>query len=245
MTDIYYNSNNADKKDDIIYNIYIDESCHLEYDKYPIMCIGYIKIDKTKYFEFSNGIKQIKIKHHSPMEIKWSKVSYSRIELYKDLIDYFCDNEIEFRCVRIVNKDKINNEQFNQKDHDVFYYKAAFYLLRFNIENNHYNRVFMDIKDNYGKKRLNLLSSILNKVCNNKFIHFQHIRSHENQFIQLTDLFIGAIAYSYRNDINKTSKAKKEIISYMEDKFGFKLTQGTPPSELKFNIFDFHLRESI
>lgn len=245
MTDKYYSSNIIDKKDGIVNNIYIDESCHLEYDKYPVMSIGYIKIDKTKYFDLSNGIKQIKIKHHSPMEIKWNKVSSSRIELYKELIDFFFDNKMEFRCVRIVNKNIIDNEQFNQKDHDVFYYKAAFYLLRFNVEGNNYYRVFMDIKDSFGKKRLNVLSKILNKVCNNKFIHFQHIRSHENQFIQLTDLFIGAITYSYRNDINKTSKVKKEIISYIEDKSGYKLTQGTPSSELKFNIFDFHLRESI
>ena len=31
------------------YNIYIDETCHLEHDGIPVMCIGSIKLPKEKY----------------------------------------------------------------------------------------------------------------------------------------------------------------------------------------------------
>ena len=68
--------------------IYIDESCHLENDKLPLMCIGYTKLNAENYLIYKEEIKAIKRKHHSPKEIKWNKTSLSRLDLYKELIDY-------------------------------------------------------------------------------------------------------------------------------------------------------------
>ena len=31
------------------YTLYIDESCHLESDNFPVMCIGYTKIENSQY----------------------------------------------------------------------------------------------------------------------------------------------------------------------------------------------------
>lgn len=77
------------------------------------------------------------------------------------------------------------------------------------------------------------------------FVHFQHIRSHESQFIQLTDLFIGAIAYKSRSMDKEpnASPAKIEIINYLEAKSGYTLNEGTEPSEHKFNIFNHQPRK--
>ena len=38
------------------YNIYIDESCHLEHNKTNVMCIGYLKINASDY----NSLKEKK-----------------------------------------------------------------------------------------------------------------------------------------------------------------------------------------
>ena len=39
-----------------IYNLYCDESCHLENDKLPVMCIFYTKIDRDNYEDMKEYI---------------------------------------------------------------------------------------------------------------------------------------------------------------------------------------------
>ena len=225
------------------YNIYIDETCHLEYDKIPVMCIGYIMIDKDQQEQLSKQIKTIKLKHRSPTELKWNKLSISRLNLYKELVDLFFDSSMQFRVILIKNKDKIDNQTYNEDDQKVFYYKSAFYLLRNNIKANEERRVYFDINEKYSSHRLKKISTILEKVCGKgKFTHFQNIKSDESEFIQLADFFIGAVAYSNRNDIINSSKVKLQIIEYIEEKSRYSLKIGTPPWATKFNIFDFQLR---
>ena len=225
------------------FNIYIDETCHLEHDKFPVMCIGYIKVNRAQQQELSRKLKQIKFQYHTPTELKWNKLSPSRLPFYKALVDCFFESAMDFRAVLIKNKSLVDNHTYNENDHNIFYYKAAFYLLKNNISPNKTYRVYFDIKDSRGKKRLQKLSTILDRVCGKgRFSHFQDIRSHESEFIQLCDLFIGAIGYKARNDTQKTSIVKNDIVQYIEYKLGYHLDEGTPPWENKFNIFDFQLR---
>ncbi len=233
-----------------VFNLYVDESCHLEHDSYSAMTIGYTKILNNSYAEIKKEIKQIKLKHKSPTELKWNKLSYSRINLYKNLVDYFFESDIKFRCVLIKNKYNIDNDKFNLGDHNTFYYKVVYLLLYNRYVNNKDSdyRVFLDIKDTNGRVRLNTLEEVIkNKFSKSSpFIHFQNIRSHENELIQLTDLFIGAISYKARGlyNSNSSSKVKNEIIEYLEHKSGYLINEGTEPWEDKFNIFDFQISSS-
>lgn len=225
-----------------VIRIYIDESCHLENDKFPVMCVGALYAEEKVWKKLSDEIKQIKLKHHSPTELKWNKVSASRMALYKELIDFFFQqNELMFSALLIKHKESINNERYNNGDHNIFYYKTMFYLIR-DFQTSNIYKVYMDIKDNRGKARLDLLSRILCRVCGaGKYVHFQNIRSDESQFIQLADFFIGAIVYKQRGDIAKKSAAKNEIVEYIEYKSRYSITESTPPWEKKFKIWDFQL----
>lgn len=234
------------------YSIYIDESCHLENDKQPLMCIGYTKIASKNYTVYKEAIKSLKLKHKSPTEIKWNKLSYSRIKLYKDIIDFFFDNEIQFRAILVKNKNQLDHSKYNKDDPNSFYYTLVFLLLRNPwvnyIETPH--KVILDIKDTRGKERLNKLDTRLNIEYKDKynrdspFNFFQHIRSDENEFLQLTDFFIGAITYKSRklHEQEDASKVKTAIVNYLEDKSGYTIDDGTPPFEEKFNIFDFQIQ---
>ncbi len=225
-------------------NLYIDESCHLEHDGLPVMCIGYTKVEAVNYAKIKNDIKSIKLKHKSPTEIKWNKLSLSRIELYKELIDYFFNQPIKFRCILVKYKDKLNHKDFNQGDHNNFYYKLVYFLLNSatNPPNGNEYRVYLDIKDTRGKERLSKIRTVFeNKYHGNSpFVHFQHIHSDESELLQLTDLFIGAITYKSRKEDRKesASQVKIQFIKYLEAKSGYMLNQGTEPWEDKFNIFD-------
>lgn len=222
--------------------IYIDESCHLENDNFPVMCVGGLYVEEDDWKSISDRMKQIKLKHHSPTELKWNKVSSSRMPLYKDLIDFFFEQKkLKFSALLIKHKENINNERYNGGDHNIFYYKTMFYLIR-DFQSSDIYKVYMDIKDNRGKARLDILSRVLGRVCGpDKYTHFQNIRSEESLFIQLTDLFIGAIVYKQRGDIIKQSETKNAIIEYIEYKSGYSITESTPPWEKKFKIWDFQL----
>ncbi|GAB3018661.1 DUF3800 domain-containing protein [Cyclobacterium sediminis] len=225
-------------------NLYIDESCHLEHDGFPVMCIGYTKINAEGYDNLKEGIKSIKLKHNAPTEIKWNKLSKSRIKLYKEIIDFFFDSPIQFRCILVKYKGKLDHAAFNKGDHDSFYYKLVYFLLNSstNPPNGHDYKVYMDIKDTRGKERLAQIKTVFeNKYYGaSPFVHFQHIRSDESEFLQLTDLFIGAITYKSRKEHEKegASTVKNEVIDYLEEKSGYLLNEGTEPWEEKFNIFD-------
>ena len=224
---------------------YIDESCHLEHDHFPVMCIGYIKVPEEKAEELKQGIKAIKREYGILHEIKWNTVSNTHTEMYKKLVDYFFDSEMEFRCILVKYKDRLDNQSFNNGEHDNFYYKMIYYLLVNPYTNppgmNDY-RVFLDIKDTRGRTKLNKIQEVFSNKFHGEspFLTFQHIRSHESQFIQLADFFIGAVTYKARNlqSLVNGSQAKKELVSYIEMRSGYILDEGTEPGETKFNIFD-------
>lgn len=135
------------------FTFYIDESCHLEHDHFPVMCIGYIKVPKEQTEEMKQCIKTIKREYNILHEIKWNTISNTHIDMYKELIDYFFDSNMEFRCILVKYKDRLDNLSFNNGEHDNFYYKMIYYLLVNPYTNpptmNNY-RVFLDIKERKG-----------------------------------------------------------------------------------------------
>jgi Protein of unknown function (DUF3800) len=220
------------------YNIYLDESCHLESDGFPVMCIGHIKTNAQSYESIVKDLKALKLKHHTPTELKWNKLSASRIDFYKDLIDYFFNEEaLYFRAILVKYKDDLRHKDFNQGSHDNFYYKLIYFLLRSNHSDFNYH-VFLDIKDTRGRERLKKIKEVFNNYHHGEspFTSFQHLHSHDNILIELADFFIGAITYKARK-LN-TSSVKQEVIEYIEEKSGYHIDEGTEPWETKFNIFD-------
>lgn len=233
------------------YNFYIDESCHLEHDKSKVMCIGYMKVEESNIQSLKEGIKEIKARHGILHELKWNTISNTKLDMYKELIDFFFISPIDFRCLLVKYKDRLNHEAYNQGSHDNFYYKMVFYLLS-NVwinPNSEEYRVFLDIKDTKGRQKLNVIEEVFENKYHggSPFKNFQHTRSHEVQFIQLVDLFIGAITYKSRGlgDVENGSAAKKELVRYIEQKSGYTIDEGTEPWETKFNIFDHQPRKQV
>lgn len=227
------------------YDIFIDETCHLENDHLPIMCIGYIKVptDNEVYEELKSELKQVFIKHNQNSELKWQKFSKSRLDFYKVLVDYFFQAPLEFRCILVKYKDRLNHKDFNQGSHDNFYYKLIYYLLRVNNTADSKIRVFIDVKDTRGKEKLMKINEIFENEFKevSSFNYFQHLHSDHNIFFQLADFFIGAVAYKTRvssGNLKEPTEHKLAFINYLEEKSGFSLDEGTEPWETKFNIFD-------
>jgi hypothetical protein len=221
---------------DKTFNIYCDESCHLENDHKEFMFLGSISSAYNQVRLHTAQIKELKKKHHFYAEIKWSKVSRSKYHFYSDLIDYFFATDLKFRAVG-VEKSKINNQHFAQT-FDEFYYKMYYQLLNHKINSCYSYNVYLDIKDTLSACKVRKLREILNTKYG-VFHNVQNIRSHESILMQLSDFLMGAISYR-KNNKEKKNQAKVQLVERIIKKSGLNLDQ-TNYSE-KLNLFFIELK---
>lgn len=231
-----------------IYNIYCDESCHLENDGLPVMVLGAIWHPLSKRKEITKRLNEIKIKHglSQTFEVKWTKVSKSKIEFYLDLIDYFFDDDdLHFRALVVSDKTQLSHKSFNQ-DHDDWYYKMYFRTLSTILTPEEKFRIYLDIKDTRGGEKIKKLHEVL---CNNIYDFsrsivktVQLIRSEEIPQIQLADLLIGAVGYENRKKVHPreyilSNKGKSALVDRIKERSKYSLLKSTLLRESKFNIF--------
>lgn len=222
------------------YNVYCDESCHLEHDHQTIMVLGAIwcprHLAKRTFIE----LRKIKESHgFGNSEVKWNKISPRNQSMYEDLINYFFATEsLSFRCIVIKDKQRLDHDRFDQ-DHDTWYYKMYFLLLHGVLIPGNAYRVFLDIKDTRGGVKVRKLQEVL---CNSHYdfeqkmiSNIQIVRSQEVELVQLADILLGAA--SYKNRHLSTSKAKMELVRLVETKSGYSLVNSTLMREPKFNVF--------
>jgi hypothetical protein len=228
------------------YNVYCDESCHLENDGQKAMVLGAVWCPKGKRLEIAERIREIKQKHglERDFEIKWTKVSPSKLAFYQDIIDYFFDDDdLHFRGLVVPDKSVLDHER-HQQDHDDWYYKMYFTMLKtiFDPESRYY--VYVDIKDTLGHEKIEKLQDIL---CTNAYdfsrrmiADVKRVHSHEVEHLQIADLLIGALSYLHR-ELSGNS-AKEALIARIRQRSGYRLTFNTMIRELKFNLLIWNSR---
>lgn len=225
-----------------MYNIYCDESCHLEHDCIPILALGAIWCTDAEHTRFGHEIAKIKEKHNAKGELKWTKVSKSRVNFYLELANwFFSEPTLRFRALIVLNKNKLDHKSFNKDSHNNFYYKMYFSLLNKLLSPENKYNIYIDIKDTQSRLMNQKLKEVL---CNNVYDFtgemigkIQNIHSHESHLTQLTDFFLGALTYKHRH--LSTNVAKTAIIKLIENKIKYSLTKSTPLREEKFNLFLF------
>jgi hypothetical protein len=230
------------------FNIYCDESCHLENDRQKAMVLGAIWCPLEKTREIAVRLREIKQKHGLPpdFEVKWTKVSPAGKVFYLDLIDYFFDDDdLHFRALIVPDKALLRHDAFPGQDHDVWYYKMYFDMLKVIFQPEARYRIYLDIKDTRGGQKVEKLHRVL---CNDRYDfsrqvieRVQLVRSHEIEQLQLADLLIGAVAYLNRG--LQGNAGKLAIIDRMRRRSGYDLTRTTLLREEKMNIFRWHAAE--
>ena len=225
------------------YNVYGDESCHLEHDGKPIMVLGAIwaPLDTTR--QVATDLRSLKESYgHSPqMEIKWTKVSPGGIGLYRSVIDYFFENSaLKFRAILVAGKDRLRHEEFRQT-HNAFYYKLYYLVFDQFMSAQHSYRVYLDIKDTRSQSGVRELTRVLRSSRRDTtgavIDRLELVRSHQVEQLQLADLLIGAISFANRSE--GVSSAKADLVSHIEKRSGTSLKWGTSRSADKFNLFRF------
>ena len=229
------------------YNIYCDESCHLEHDQHKAMALGAVWCLSEKTREISARIREIKAKYGlSPtFEIKWVKVSPAQPRFYLEVLDYFFDDDdLHYRGLIVPDKTLLRHDEFGQT-HDDWYYKMYFDLLKVILHPNACFRIYLDYKDTRGAAKV----AKLHEVLSNNLYDFrreiiervQLVRSHEVEILQLADLLTGAISYAHRG--LTTSSAKLALVKRMRQRSGYSLLQTTLLREEKVNLFVWRARK--
>ena len=223
-----------------VFNIYCDESCHLENDHQKAMVLGAIWCPISVVVQIAQRLREIKGRHdvNQRMEIKWTKISPAKAQLYTDLIDYFFDDDdLHFRGVIIPDKSILDHAAHNQT-HDDWYYKMYFEMLSVVLTPTERYRIYMDIKDTWSGRRANKLWDVLRNSrydFSGRIIErVQVVRSDQVELMQLTDLLIGAL--SYVNNDRNTSQTKLKLIERIRKRSGYSLTRTTLLRESKLNL---------
>ena len=193
-------------------------------------------------------IQSLKLKHglSKDFEIKWSKVSPSKVDFYIDVLQYYFDNEhLGFRCV-IIDKTKLEHGQL-EVSHDEFYYEVIFLLIRELLHTDQTYKIYLDKKDTNGKNKIEKLHEFL---CNENYDYkkeivksVQEVVSNQIVLIQLCDLLLGAICYENRS--LKSNSGKSKLINLIKERTGYSLIKKTLPSEHKMNILIWNNNKNI
>ncbi len=232
----------------VVYNVYCDESCHLEHDHQGIMVLGALWCPAEKSRQIARGIRKIKIQHGlSPnFEIKWNKVSPSKVQFYLNVIDFFFnEDDLHFRALIVPDKTKLNHKAFGQS-HDDWYFKMYFDMLKVIFHPDDRYRIYLDVKDTRSSRKVEKLRDVL---CNNLYDfsreiieRIQIVPSHEVEQITLVDLLTGVVAYANREISG--SPAKKKLVEHMRQHSNYHLTRTTLLQESKVNIFQWQAIET-
>lgn len=219
----------------------------MEHDKQPVMVLGAIWCPLEKTQGIAKRLREIKMRFGlaPTFELKWAKVSPAKKEFYLEVLDYFFDDDdLHFRALIVSDKAKLQHGEFSQ-DHDTWYYKMYFDMLKVLLGPEGAYRIYLDVKDTRSAAKIAKLHDVL---CNNMYDfdrkiieRMQSVRSHEVELLQLADLLIGAVSYANRK--LETNAAKLALVHRMRERSRYSLTRTTLLRERKVNLFRWEASE--
>jgi len=232
------------------FNVYCDESCHLEYDHIPVMAWGGTSCATRFVRELSERTRTLKAEHglRSDFEAKWTKISPAKVGFYLALVDLFlADDRLRFRGLVAPDKGLLNHAAFDQSHND-WYYKMYFTMLRPVFAAPHRYRIYLDVKDTRGglktRKLHDVIANSLYDFDRECIERVQQVRSHESELLQIADILIGALTYANRGLAG--SPAKSAIVARLRERLGPNaLTQTSAFAAVKFNILVWRAQEVV
>jgi hypothetical protein len=182
------------------------------------------------------AIHRLRNQHRVGGEVKWQKVSPSRLLFYRELVSLFsAESDLRFRCIAI-DRNKVDLISFHESDPELGFYKFYYQLLHHWILDFNEYVIFCDFKVNRHRDRLHDLRRCLGYAnLSAQIATVQATRSEESVLIQLADVLTGAIASKLNQSIG-VNGARAQVIRMLEEQLGKHLGP-TARSEQKFNVF--------
>ena len=174
-------------------------------------------------------------------EIKWRKISPSKVGFYTELIDIFMSFglDLRFRCIAV--ECRAMNLGLHNGDAELGFYKFYYQVLHHWILDQNEYTVYCDLKQNRDRTRLPTLKRVLGSANRTSIIRdVQSLPSSEVVLLQLCDVLLGA-ASARMNPREDLGAAKETVIAHLERRLNRPRLAPTHKSEEKFNVFKIRL----
>lgn len=205
------------------------------------MFIGSLWLAGENREAFKTEIHALRDRYKIGGEFKWTKISPSREEFYKSLMEWFCSKgeNLRFRCIAIEHE-KVNLLSFHDGDHELGFYKFYYQMLHHWIYSFNTYKVFCDFKSNRNRDRLHTLQHCLQHANLSANIQsVQAVRSPESVLIQLADVLLGAASAKFNQKL-AVGSAKEHVVRHLENSLQHPIGP-THLAEKKFNFFKINL----
>ncbi|PLW81301.1 DUF3800 domain-containing protein [Kineobactrum sediminis] len=227
------------------FEVYCDESrpeiVFSRNGKDRFLLIGSLWMPARLRGEFKRDMHRIRDQWTTWGEIKWSKVSQSRLGFYQDLIDQFLayGEEVRFRCI-VVDGDQLDMD-WHDGDAELGFYKFYYQLLHHWILDFNRYSIYCDTKTNRDPSRLRVLKDCLNNSnLSSEIGSIQALPSPQVAPMQLTDLLLGIVGARFNQSV-KEGGCKDSLIKHLETRLGVDVIGPTSKGETKFNVFRIRL----
>lgn len=205
--------------------------------KVRYLMIGSLWLPAENRSKLKQQITALREKHSVWGEIKWTKVSPSKLDFYIDLIDLFIEYNLDlrFRCIAVDS----HVVDLARHDHDgeLGFYKFYYQVLHHWINEYNSYAIYSDTKTNRYPLRLKELKSCLANANPDSVIKdIQALPSKQVVLIQLSDLLLGAANSRLNGTLTKGS-AKEKLVQHLERELGIYQITPTYKSAEKFNVF--------
>jgi hypothetical protein len=225
------------------YIVYCDESRHDGAAHNRFMSIGSLWLPRSLKESITKDFRALRESIGLKGEIKWSKVSETKLDAYKQIVDFFfAQSDLRFRVI-VVDQTKVDLHTFHGNDRELGFYKFYFEMLEKWLVPDHQYLILLDYKRNKGADRYTTLRRVLEKSTRGKawIDDLTVIDSHQSPLSQITDLLAGATA-AYWCGIQPESP-KGKLASYIGERRGASLCAvSSGPAWSKFNIFSINLQ---
>lgn len=191
-------------------------------------------------------------------ELKWTKVSWQKLDEYKIFLDIFFENRkiILFKSM-VIDMVEFDKKRFHNNNSDLSFYKMMYQFLLHSF--GRYLRagdeviIHLDERVNTGYK-LSTLCAILNNGLHKKYSYLDHpirsiqaIDSKKSNLMQLADILMGAIGYEW-NGNHKSSHPKQskiDLANYIKLMVGLNsLARDTSITSKHFSIWKIDFSKS-
>lgn len=211
--------------DDEISNIYIDETSQT---KHEYLVLGGIILHKPCMARFNELVARVRLPELPHGEMKWEKVSRSKLNVYRRVVDIFFDGipdccPMEFHSI-VVHTPDIRDKLYNQGSREIGFNKEVYQLcIKFGRL---YKRTLFHVyaDERPTNRSTEELRAILNFGMRKRLdgrdwpfrrVHFQD--SKRVYALQMVDVLIGALAYRLNAHHLRegASPAKTELSQYV------------------------------
>lgn len=199
-----------------IAEVYIDESSQ---NNHRYLVLGGVIVKEKDSEKLANLIMAARMPDLPRNEAKWTKVSRTKLEAYRRVVNVFFENKdlVHFHSL-FIDTTKLNHHKYNQGDKEIGFNKEIYQLAR-KISRLYRNEVFHLYPDfRNTSQKPDELRLILNRGCRKDgdkrdwpFRRCQFRDSSSAPALQLTDIFIGAIAYILNGHDKQPSASPAKI----------------------------------